>query len=119
MWLAEVLQLQKSGIKTQKETIEIQYFSIGNGCLCGVANEIMCEFALHALELTGNEYFYFGGYTNGCTGYFPTEAEYDKGGFEVYWSMLIYYIYFKHRECVFWETLQRGMDVLFQEKVVQ
>ncbi|WP_312071438.1 alkaline ceramidase [Anaerotignum propionicum] len=94
LWLAEVLQLQKSGIKTQKETIEIQYFSIGNGCLCGVANEIMCEFALHALELTGNEYFYFGGYTNGCTGYFPTEAEYDKGGFEVYWSMLIYYIYF-------------------------
>ncbi len=27
------------------------------------------------------------------TGYFPTEEEYDKGGYEVYWSMLIYYIY--------------------------
>lgn len=94
LWLAEVLRLQKSGVMTQKETIEIQYFSLGNGCLCGVANEIMCEFALKAQALTGIEYFYFGGYTNGCTGYFPTEEEYDKGGYEVYWSMLIYYIYF-------------------------
>ena len=94
LWLAEVLRLQKSGVMTQKETVEIQYFSLGDGCLCGVANEIMCEFALRALALTGNEFFYFGGYTNGCTGYFPTEEEYDKGGYEVYWSMLIYYIYF-------------------------
>lgn len=94
LWLAEVLRLQKSGVMTQKETVEIQYFSLGNGCLCGVANEIMCEFALRAQALIGNEFFYFGGYTNGCTGYFPTEEEYDKGGYEVYWSMLIYYIYF-------------------------
>lgn len=94
LWLAEVLRLHRGGIKTQRETIEIHYFSLGNGCLCGVANEIMCEFALRAQALTGNEFFYFGGYTNGCTGYFPTEEEYDKGGYEVYWSMLIYYIYF-------------------------
>ena len=40
-----------------------------------------------------NEYFYFGGYTNGCTGYFPTEEEFDKGGYEVYWSMLFYFRY--------------------------
>lgn len=32
---------------------------------------------------------------NGCTGYLPTEDEFDEGGYEVYWSMLIYYIYYK------------------------
>ncbi len=94
LWLAEVRRLQELGIKTQRDSTEMQYFSLGNGCFCGVANEIMCEFALRTQELMGNEYFYFGGYTNGCTGYFPTEEEYDKGGYEVYWSMLIYYIYF-------------------------
>ncbi|MBO6088848.1 MAG: alkaline ceramidase, partial [Lachnospiraceae bacterium] len=33
------------------------------------------------------------GYTNGCLLYFPTEDELEAGGYEVYWSMLIYYIY--------------------------
>lgn len=30
----------------------------------------------------------------GCTGYFPTEEEFDQGGYEVYWSMVLYYQYF-------------------------
>lgn len=34
------------------------------------------------------------GRSNGCLSYFPTEEEYDKGGYEVYWSILIYYKYF-------------------------
>jgi len=92
-WLAEVRRLLQNGVKKQADTIELQYFSINDGCLCGVPNEIMCEFALRASEKLHSDTFYLGGYTNGCTGYFPTEEEYDKGGYEVYWSMLIYYIY--------------------------
>ena len=38
LWLAEVRRLQELGIKTQKDTTEMQYFSLGNGCFCGVAN---------------------------------------------------------------------------------
>ena len=53
----------------------------------------MCEFALRTSEKLNNDLFYLGGYTNGCTGYFPTEEEYNKGGYEVYWSMLVYFIY--------------------------
>ena len=26
-------------------------------------------------------------------GYFPTEEEFDEGGYEIYWSMLLYYRY--------------------------
>lgn len=92
-WLSEVKRLCDNGVKCQSETVEIQYFALDDGCLCGVANEIMCEFALRAKEGIHNDFFYLGGYTNGCTGYFPTEEEYDMGGYEVYWSMLIYYIY--------------------------
>ena len=51
-------------------------------------------FALRAKEMLQNESFYLNGYTNGCLTYFPTEDEFDHGGYEVYWSMLIYYIYF-------------------------
>jgi hypothetical protein len=95
-WLAEVQRLLKDDIKKQTENVELQYFVINDGCLCGVPNEIMCEFALRANEQLQSDMFYFGGYTNGCTGYFPTEEEYDEGGYEVYWSMLIYYIYHGH-----------------------
>ncbi|MEA4894934.1 MAG: hypothetical protein VB064_06690 [Oscillospiraceae bacterium] len=92
-WLAEVQRLTQRGVGTQTDNIELQYFAVDDGCLCGVPNEIMCEFALRSGESLKSDLFYFGGYTNGCTGYFPTEEEYDNGGYEVYWSMLIYYIY--------------------------
>ena len=26
--------------------------------------------------------------------YFPIEEEFDRGGYEVYWSLLIYFVYF-------------------------
>ena len=92
-WLNQVQCLLQNGIHQQIENVEVQYFSLGDGCLCGVANEVMVEFALRVSELLHDDSFYFGGYTNGCTGYFPTEKEFDKGGYEVYWSMLIYYVY--------------------------
>lgn len=93
-WLKEVARLNRLGVTDQPDPTEIQFFAVGKGCLCGVANEIMCEFALEAAALTGNPFFYLGGYTNGSAGYFPTAAEFDQGGYEVYWSMLIYYIYY-------------------------
>lgn len=91
LWLAEVKRLLDRGIYAQEDVTEVQYFSLGKGCLCGVPNEIMTEFALEVSEMLDNPCFYFNGYTNGCTGYFPTEAEFDKGGYEVYWSMLTYF----------------------------
>lgn len=93
-WLAEVQRLHREGIAQQAEDTEIQYFSVANGCLCGVPNELMCEFALRAALRLNAPCFYLGGYTNGCTGYFPTEEEFDRGGYEVYWSMLDYFMYF-------------------------
>ncbi len=95
-WLTEVSRLRESGVSRQEEGAEVQYFSIGNWCLCGVPYELMTEFALGGVERMGNEFFYINGYTNGCLSYFPMAEEFDKGGYEVYWSMLIYYKYF-HR----------------------
>ena len=43
--------------------------------LAGVPNEIMCEFALRASDALLSDVFHLGGYTNGCTGYLPTEEE--------------------------------------------
>lgn len=93
-WLAEVRKLRNAGVFRQEETIEVQYFTIGEWCICGVPYELMVEFALETMEKLNNEFFYVNGYTNGCLSYFPTEEEYDKGGYEVYWSILIYYKYF-------------------------
>lgn len=93
-WLKEIQKLNDSGVKMQEEKVEVQYFKIGNWCLCGVPYELMVEFALRTQEKLEDEYFYLNGYTNGCSSYFPTEKEFDFGGYEVYWSLLLYYSYF-------------------------
>jgi len=92
-WLKEIQKLHELGIDFQEEKAEVQYFSIGDFLLCGVPYELMVEFALDVMEKTSNEFFYVNGYTNGCSSYFPTEEEYDLGGYEVYYSMLLYYKY--------------------------
>lgn len=93
-WLEEIRRLRDAGVCRQEETVEVQYFTMGKWCMCGVPYELMVEFALESMERLKNPFFYVNGYTNGCLSYFPTEEEYDKGGYEVYWSLLIYYKYF-------------------------
>lgn len=93
-WLEEIDKLHKCKIEFQVEKAEVQYFLIGRFCLCGVPYELMTEFALDAMAKTNNQFFYVNGYTNGCSSYFPTEKEYDRGGYEVYYSMLLYYKYY-------------------------
>lgn len=93
-WLEEIRRLHYAGVYSQDEKIEVQYFTIGKWCICGVPYELMVEFSLESMEKLNNEFFYVNGYTNGCLSYFPTEEEYDRGGYEVYWSLLIYYKYF-------------------------
>lgn len=90
-WLEKIESLHDRGISFQEEYLELQYFHIGNWCLCGIPNETMTEFALETEQLLKNPFFYFNGYTNGCSSYFPTKEEYDLGGYEVYWAMLIYF----------------------------
>ena len=92
-WLAKVNRLNGEGVRVQQEEVEIQYFSAGGWRMCGGPYEFMAGFALEAERLTGDEFFYVNGYTNGCLLYFPTEEEFDLSGYEVFWSMLIYYPY--------------------------
>lgn len=92
-WLNEVKRLHDVKIQQQNTKVEIQYFILNDGCLCGVANEVMCEIALTISQKAHSQFLYFGGYTNGCEGYLPTEEEYKKGGYEVLWSYLVYYQY--------------------------
>ncbi|MBR2471407.1 MAG: hypothetical protein IKB55_01865 [Clostridia bacterium] len=92
-WLKEIQKLHELGTEFQEEKAEVQYISIGDFLMCGVPYELMTEFALDAVKKTGNEFFYVNGYTNGCSSYFPTEEEYELGGYEVYYSMLLYYKY--------------------------
>lgn len=92
-WLMEVERLQNKGEKKQRAEIEIQFFAINDGCFCGVPNEAMSDIAVNIWKKSDNPILFFNGYTNGCSSYLPTAAEYDKGGFEVLWSNLLYYQY--------------------------
>ena len=94
-WLREVARLHAEGVLCQDEPVEVQCFQLDEGSLLGVPNEILCELALRVREQAG-ELTFLGGYTNGCSGYLPTAEEYDRGGYEVFWSMLDFYMYF-HR----------------------
>lgn len=92
-WLNEVRRLHSKGIGRQFSDIEIQYFVVNDGCICGIPNEVMSAIALDILKKSDNPFLFFNGYTNGCNSYLPTAEEYDKGGYEVLWSNLIYYKY--------------------------
>lgn len=92
-WYQEVERLHKEGIQKQASDIEIQYCFVNGGCLCGVANEAMCRIALDVQALAGTPFLFLNGYTNGCNSYLPTAEEYDKGGYEVLWSNLVYFPY--------------------------
>lgn len=92
-WMQKVSELNKAGVQEQREDVEMQFLSIGDCCMCGGPYEFMVGFALEAARILHNEFFYLNGYTNGCLLYFPTEEEFNAGGYEVYWSMLIYYKY--------------------------
>lgn len=93
-WFDEVKSLNAGGIKSQETKREVQFFCLNNGCLCGVADEAMCEIAIDIKEKAHDNFIFFGGYTNGYEGYLPTAKEYDKGGYEVLWSNLVYYKYY-------------------------
>ena len=92
-WLEKVASLNMTGVQEQREDVEMQFFSIGDWCMCGGPYEFMVGFALDAARILQNKFFYLNGYTNGCLLYFPTEEEFEAGGYEVFWSMLIYYRY--------------------------
>ena len=92
-WVDKVTRLNEAGVHVQEEDVEIQYLSVGDGCFCGGPYEFMVGFALETEKLLQNDFFYANGYTNGNLLYFPTEEEFDAGGYEVFWSMLIYWPY--------------------------
>lgn len=92
-WLKEVERLLQEKVQQQSSNVEIQFFVVDNGCLCGVPNEVMSEIAVEIWKKAGTPYIFFNGYTNGCGSYLPTAEEYDKGGYEVLWSNLLYYQY--------------------------
>ncbi|WP_077610074.1 hypothetical protein [Clostridium sp. Marseille-P2415] len=94
-WLSEIERLHREKITVQEGNVEIQYFVLNEGCLCGIANEAMCEIALDIQAQTDNPLFFFNGYVNGIDSYLPTAKEYDNGGYEVLWSNLIYYRYYR------------------------
>ena len=111
-WLAEIQKLNDCGIAIQEETVEVQYLKIGKWCICGVPYELMVEFAIRSAEMLDDEFFYLNGYTNGCSSYFPTEEEFDMGGYEVYWSMLIYYSYYNRVFPLVRESASKLLDFI-------
>ena len=116
-WLQEVRRLHGTGINRQEDEIEIQYLSIGPWCMCGVPYELMVEFALETMNKLKDEFFYVNGYTNGCLSYFPTAKEYELGGYEVYWSLLVYFKYFNRVFPLEKESASKLIDFIVQGKV--
>ena len=53
----------------------------------------MCRISIDAMEAAGTPLLFLNGYTNGCNSYLPTAREYEKGGYEVLWSNLVYFPY--------------------------
>lgn len=95
-WISECKKLRQAGIIEQSQQGEVQFFKLNAGCICGVPDEIFCEISLEAQERTQNQLLFLNGYTNGCTGYLPISDEWQKGGYEILYSYLLYYPFYGH-----------------------
>lgn len=113
-WLSEVARLGEEGIDEISEEVEAQYLTVGGFTLCGVPHEIMCRTAMRLTERLNDADFYFGGYTNGSAGYLPMADEFDRGGYEVFWSLLTYWPYF-HRVWPLRRDSERRLEELVSE----
>ena len=114
-WLLSCEELRNKGDKTQSLKAEVNFFKLNQGCICGIAEEIFCELALDVQERTGNPLLFLNGYTNGCTGYLPSHAEWYKGGYEVYESYFYYHKYHGHIMPYRAETADQITDLVVSE----
>ncbi|NDI35054.1 neutral/alkaline non-lysosomal ceramidase N-terminal domain-containing protein [Chengkuizengella sediminis] len=89
-WLAEIKNELKNDLFYQLLSMEIQTFQIGKAFISGFPAEIFAETALKISEKLNNNLFFFGGYTNGYTGYLPSKEEFAFGGYEVDWNPVVY-----------------------------
>lgn len=114
-WLDACEELRRQGIETQQSNVEINFFKLNEGCICGVPDEIFCEPALDIQERANNPFLFFNGYTNGCTGYLPSREEWYKGGYEVVDSYFIYHKYSGRVMPYRAETADRIVDLVINE----
>ncbi len=66
--------------------IEVQLCRVGSVSLAGIPLEPFAETALDIASRLGSPLHFFGGYTNGWTGYLPTAEEFAFGGYAVDWN---------------------------------
>jgi hypothetical protein len=53
--------------------------------------------------------------TNACNAYFPTKTEYSKGGYEVLYSILLYYKYHGRALPLAGESADKLCDIICEE----
>lgn len=83
-WASDMLELSKEGNIDRSQTFEVQIMKIGDIALVGLSGEVFVDFALEIDEKSSSEINTIVlAYTNGCTGYVPTEDAYPDGGYEV------------------------------------
>lgn len=114
-WLRECERLRESGIAFQVQEGEIQFFILGEGCFCGVPDEIFCEISLEATKRAQAPFLFLNGYTNGCTGYLPHCEEWVKGGYETLYSYLQYYGFHGHVMPFRKDTADRLIKLVLRE----
>ena len=78
-------------MREQRLVREVQCLRIGRACLCGVPCEIFCECALDAAQRAHSPLMLLNGYTNGVTEYVPHADEWDRGGYEPVFSLLLFH----------------------------
>lgn len=93
-WLDECARLRDSGVREQSHERPLRFLQVNEGTLCGLSDELFCEIAMEAAERRETDLFFLNGYTGGCTVYLPTVTEWDRGGYEVLYSLLIFFPFY-------------------------
>lgn len=89
-WLELVERERSRGVTQPMLPLEVTIARIGDWVLGGVPMETFSGTALAAAATLESDVAFLCGYTNGYLGYLPTAEEFERGGYEVRWSPVVY-----------------------------
>ena len=113
-WAAECARLRGAGVRAQRLRREVQCLRVGRGALCGVPCELFCECALEAAARAQSPLLLLNGYTNGVTEYVPSGPEWDRGGYEPVYSLLLFHACHGHCAPFRRDTADRIVDTALE-----
>jgi len=82
-WASDLVRLAAQDVTAPTADLEVQVIRVGDSALLALSGEAFAEYGRNLDEISPFAFTFPISNANGCTGYLPTAAAFDEGGYEV------------------------------------